>query len=145
MRAKTLLTGLFLVSLVVAAIAFMQVMSQKGDTTTPKEQILAATMSLPAGTLLRAQDVTWRAVGETEADQIVRPSAAAVEAKPEIVEATIASVYGAVLRHPLAAGEPIQRGDFVKPGDRDFLQVGFAGDCHPGGYWRGQHRFVDAR
>jgi pilus assembly protein CpaB len=34
-----------------------------------------------------------------------------------------ATVYGAVLRHPLAAGEPIRRGNFVKPGDRDFLQV----------------------
>jgi pilus assembly protein CpaB len=27
------------------------------------------------------------------------------------------------LRHPLAEGEPIRRGSFVKPGDRDFLQV----------------------
>src|SRR5215471_10939749 len=123
MRAKTLLTGLFLISLVVAAIAFVQVLSQKGGATVPREQILAATMALPAGTLLRAQDVTWRAVGETEPDQIVRPNAAAVQAKPEIVEETMASVYGAVLRHPLAAGEPIRRGDFVKPGDRDFLQV----------------------
>jgi pilus assembly protein CpaB len=123
MRAKTLLTGLFLVSLVVAAIAFMQVLSQKSGATVPKEQVLAATIPLPAGTLLRAQDVTWQAVGETEPDQIVRPNAAAVDAKPEIVEQTVAGVYGAVLRHPLAAGEPIRRGDFVKPGDRDFLQV----------------------
>jgi pilus assembly protein CpaB len=123
MRAKTLLAGLFLVSLVVAAIAFMQVMSQKSSATMPKEQILAATIGLPAGTLLRAQDVTWRAASETEPDLIVRPNAAAVEAKPEIVEETMAGVYGAVLRHPLAAGEPIRRGDFVKPGDRDFLQV----------------------
>ena len=123
MRAKNLFTGLFLISLVVAAIAFVQVLSQKGGATVPREQILAATMALPAGTLLRAQDVTWRAVGETEPDQIVRPNAAAVQAKPEIVEETMASVYGAVLRHPLAAGEPIRRGDFVKPGDRDFLQV----------------------
>jgi pilus assembly protein CpaB len=123
MRAKTLLTGLFVVSIVVAAIAFMQVMAQKSGATAPKEQILAATMALPAGTLLRAQDVTWQAVSETEPDQIVRPSAAAVEAKPEIVEETTASVYGAVLRHPLAVGESIRRGDIVKPGDRDFLQV----------------------
>jgi pilus assembly protein CpaB len=122
MRAKTILTVLFVLSLAVAAIAFTQVMP-KGGATVPKEQILATTMSLPIGTLLRAQDVTWRAVSETEPDQIARPSAVAVEAKPEIVEETQASVYGAVLRHPLVAGEPIRRGDIVKPGDRDFLQV----------------------
>jgi pilus assembly protein CpaB len=122
MRAKTLLTGLFLLSLVVAAIAFMQV-AQKGGATTPKEQILAATMPLTTGTLLRAQDVTWQSVSEPEPDQIVRPNAAVLEAKPELADETRASVYGAVLRRALAAGEPIRRGDFVKPGDRDFLQV----------------------
>jgi len=123
MRAKTILTVLFGISVVVAAIAFTQMMAQRGSTTVPKEQILAATMPLPAGTLLRAQDVTWQAVREMEPDHIIRPNAAAAEAKPEIVEETMASVYGAVLPHSLAAGEPIRRNDFVKPGDRDFLQV----------------------
>lgn len=122
MRAKTILTGLFVISLLVAAIAGMQ-MSPKGGVTAPKEQVLATTMELPAGTLLRAQDVTWQGVTETQPDQIVRPAAAQVDAKPDIVEETSASVYGAVLRHPLATGEPIRRGAFVKPGDRDFLQV----------------------
>jgi pilus assembly protein CpaB len=120
MRAKTILIGLFVISLFVAAIAFVQVMSQKGGATTPKTQILAATMPLPAGTLLRAQDVAWQP-GDAEPDQIERPDA--TEAKPEAAEETKGSVYGAVLRHALAAGEPIRRGAFVKPGDRDFLQV----------------------
>jgi len=53
----------------------------------------------------------------------VRPSGAVVEAKPDIVDETRSSVYGAVLRHPLTAGTPIRRSDFAKPGDRDFLQV----------------------
>jgi pilus assembly protein CpaB len=79
-------------------------------------------MPLPAGTLLRAQDVTWQP-GETEPDQIERPNAAALEAKPEADDEARASVYGAVLRHPLATGEPIRKGAIVKPGDRDFLQV----------------------
>jgi pilus assembly protein CpaB len=122
MRAKTILVTLFVLSLVLAAIAFTHIMP-KGATTPPKEHILAATMPLAAGTLLRAQDVIWQAVSETEPDQIVRPSGAALEAKPEIVEETQASVYGAVLRHALPAGEPIRRRAFVKPGDRDFLQV----------------------
>jgi pilus assembly protein CpaB len=123
MRAKTLLlTALFLGSLIAAAIAFVNVMPKTGATV-PKEQILAATVPLSAGTLLRAQDVTWYPVSETEPDQIVRPTGSALESKPEIVEETRASVYGAVLRHALTAGEPIRSGSFVKPGDRDFLQV----------------------
>jgi pilus assembly protein CpaB len=123
MRAKTLLTVLFAISAVIAAIVFMQIMSQKSSATAPKEQVLATTMPLSVGTLLRAQDVTWQPVNVTEPDQIARPIASALAEKPEAVEETMASVYGAVLRHPLAEGAPIRRGDIVKPGDRDFLQV----------------------
>lgn len=122
MRGKTVLILLFFVSVVVAAIAFVQTMP-KGTATAPKEQILVTTMPLPAGTLLRAQDVTWQGVSETESGETVRPSAAALEAKPGLDDETQASVYGAVLRNALAAGEPIRRGSYVKPGERDFLQV----------------------
>ena len=123
MRAKTILTVLFGISLAVVAIAFTQIITLKGSANTPKEYVLAATMPLPMGTLLRAQDVSWQPASELEPDEIQRPNATAVAEKPEIVEETQASVYGAVLRHPLAANAPIHRGDFVKPGDRDFLQV----------------------
>jgi pilus assembly protein CpaB len=123
MRAKTLLTALFFVSLVVAAIAFTSVMLQKTAATQPKDYVLAATLPLPAGTLLRAQDVSWQPVDRAEPDLIVRPAAAAIEAKPGIVEETQGTVYGAVLRQALVAGEPIRRSAIVKPGDRDFLQV----------------------
>jgi pilus assembly protein CpaB len=122
MRAKTILAILFAVSLLIGVIAVVQI-SQKGGTTAPKQQILATTVALPAGTLLRAQDVTWTTVSESEPDAIVWPSAAALEAKPDLADETRASVYGAVLRRPLAAGEPIRRNVFAKPGDRDFLQV----------------------
>src|SRR6266404_4372892 len=98
MRAKTLLTILFVISLVIGAIAFVQIMP-KGGANAPREQILAATVALPAGTLLRAQDVTWQPVTETQPDQIVYPSATAIEAKPDLPEERRASVYGAVLRH----------------------------------------------
>lgn len=120
MRAKTILVVLFAVCLIVAALAFVQVMAPKGGATVAKAQILAATMPLPAGTLLRAQDVAGLP-GDAEPDQIVRPEN--TDTKPELDDETRASVYGAVLRHALAAGEPIRRGAFVKPGDRDFLQV----------------------
>src|SRR5690242_13474815 len=117
MRGKTILILLFSVSVVVAGIAFVQTMP-KGSATASKEQILVTTMPLAAGTLLRAQDVTWHGVSETEPDQTVRPTASALEAKPGLDDETRASVYGAVLRQALAAGEPIRRGAYVKPGER---------------------------
>lgn len=123
MRAKTLVAFLFVVSLVGGAVAITHMLAQKGDVTVPKTQLLAATMSLPAGTLLRAQDVTWQPVSETTPDQIERPTASALETKPELDDETRGGVYGAALRDPLTAGEPIRRGVIVKPGDRDFLQV----------------------
>jgi pilus assembly protein CpaB len=138
MRAKTILTALFLISLVVAAWVVLQALPQKGDASAerlPQVEILVATVPLSAGTLMRAQDVTWQPVARApEAGEIVRPSAAAREAKPEIDEQARAEVYGAALRGavvpgdpirrgPLAAGDPIRRGGVVRPGDRDFLQV----------------------
>jgi pilus assembly protein CpaB len=122
MRAKAVLFIVFAVTLVIAGFAALN-MSKQGDASVPKEQVLAASIDLPVGTLLRAQDITWQQSSQTEPDQISRPAFAAVEAKPEIVEETAATVYGAVLRRPLAVGTPIRRGDIVKPGDRDFLQV----------------------
>ena len=119
---RAIIITVFGVSLLVAAVALMN-MTRRGDAAVPQEQILASSMDLAAGTLLRAQDITWLPVNVTEPDQIARPNATAIQARPEIVDETRASVYGAVLRHPLTAGAPIRRGDIVKPGDRDFLQV----------------------
>jgi pilus assembly protein CpaB len=128
MRAKTILTVLFLISLAVAVIVILRAMPTQGDAiaNTPKEEILVATVPLAAGTLLRAQDVTWQLVARpVEPGEIVRPSEGARQAKPEIDEETRAVVYGAAMRpaHDTAAGEPIRRGNIVRPGDRDFLQV----------------------
>ncbi len=125
MRAKTLLTVLFLISIGVAGLVLLHALSQKGDATeATKDQILVATMPLPGGTLLRAQDVAWHsAAGPAAGDQIVRPAAAALAAKPELSDERRAEVYGAVLRDPVAVGDPIRRTGIVKPGDRDFLQV----------------------
>jgi pilus assembly protein CpaB len=122
MRTKPLVTTLFVGSLVVAAVAGTHMLGQKGAGG-PTAQILAATLPLPQGTLLREQDVTWQGVVETKPGEIVRPAAAALEANPELENTVRASVYGAVLRHELAAGEPIQQAAIAKPGERDFLQV----------------------
>jgi pilus assembly protein CpaB len=98
-------------------------LSQKGGEDAPKAQVLVATLPLAQGTLLREQDVTWQGVTEAKPGEIVRPTAAQLEAKPELENQVRASVYGAVLRHELPAGEPILQSAIVKPGERDFLQV----------------------
>ena len=125
MRAKTILTVLFLVSLGVAGLVLLRAMPRLAPATAEaaKDEILVATAPLPAGTLLRPQDVIWqKAKGDAEPGQIVRPVAAVRDAKPELDEGMRAQVYGAALRKPLDAGQAIRRQDIVKPGDRDFLQ-----------------------
>ena len=122
MRTKPLVTTLFVGSLVVAAVAATHILSQD-NAGGPKAQILAATMPLSQGTLLREQDVTWQGVTEIKPSEIVRPTAAALEANPALENQIRATVYGAVLRHELSAGEPILQSAIAKPGERDFLQV----------------------
>jgi pilus assembly protein CpaB len=126
MRAKTILTALFLVALMVAAWVVLRALPQQSDAAVEPgagEEILVATAPLSAGTLLRAHDVSWQTIARApERGETVRPSAAAREAAPEIDEQTRAQVYGAALRDDLAAGDPVRRRDIVKPGDREFLQ-----------------------
>src|SRR3954469_17047154 len=113
MRTKPIVITAFAISTAVAVIAVLNP-AQKGDAALPPEQILASSQELTTGTLLRAQDITWQSIAVPDPDQVVRPHGAA-----EAGDETRASVYGAVLRHPLSAGVPIRRGDIVKPGDRD--------------------------
>ena len=128
MRAKTILTVLFLISLAVAVVVILRAMPTQVDANVnaPTEQILVATVPLTAGTLLRAQDVTWQTVARpAEPGEIVRPAEKARQAKPELDEEARAIVYGAAVRpaQAIAAGESIRRGSIVRPGGRDFLQV----------------------
>ena len=127
MRAKTILAGLFLISLAVAALVLWKAMPEitgPAAHEAARDEILVATAALPAGTLLRPQDVAWeRAKGETQRGEIVRPDAALRDIKPEHDEEARSVVYGAALRKGLAAGEPIRKAHIVKPGDREFLQI----------------------
>src|SRR5690348_5797825 len=121
MRAKTILTVLFLISLGVAVIVIMRVMPQPGPAAqeAAKEEILVAAVALAPGTLLRTQDVTWQPISRpAEPSEFVRPPEAARTAKPELDEEARAAVYGAALRGPIAgaaargaiaAGDPIRR------------------------------------
>jgi pilus assembly protein CpaB len=127
MRAKTILTVLFLISLAVAVVVIFRALPGMTGTAAQeaaRDEILVATAALPAGTLLRPQDVVWeRAKGETQPGEIVRPEPAFREAKPELDEEARSVAYGAALRKGLHAADPIRRADIVKPGDREFLQI----------------------
>jgi pilus assembly protein CpaB len=128
MRAKTILTVLFLISLAVASIVILRALPIQVDAhaNTAKEEILVAAVPLQAGTFLRAEDLTWSPIpSPAEPGEVVRPSEAARRTKAEIDEETKASLYGAAVRpaHAIAPGEPIRRSGIVKPSDRDFLQV----------------------
>jgi pilus assembly protein CpaB len=122
MRAKPFVTTLFVGSLVIAAVAGTHMLAQN-SAGGPKAYILVSILPLQQGTLLRAQDVTWQGVTETKPGEIVRPTAAALEANPELENTVRAGVYGAVLRREVAASEPILQSAIAKPGERDFLQV----------------------
>ena len=125
MPAKTILTILFLISLGVAVTVFLHALPQPlgADAATASNEILVATGTLPAGTLLRAKDVTWQRITRSEPGQILRSSNAINNARAEAEQEALGEVYGAALRIRLMAGEPIRRAAIVKPGDRDFLRV----------------------
>jgi pilus assembly protein CpaB len=126
MRAKTLLSALFLVSLGVIAVLVFRALPQRvaAGPTPPKPEVLAAAVSLKPGTLLRAEDVAWRPLVQAWQPGLVeRPDAAARRKKPGLDQETRAKVYGGALRVAVAGGEPIPMSDVAKPGDRDFLRV----------------------
>jgi pilus assembly protein CpaB len=125
MPAKTILTILFLVSLGVLVAVFLHALPDplSPDTPTTRNEILVATGTLPAGTLLRAKDVTWQRITRSEPGQILRPSNGIDNARAEAEQQALGELYGAAVRVGLMAGEPIRRAAIVKPGDRDFLRV----------------------
>jgi pilus assembly protein CpaB len=123
MRAKTILTILFLLSLGVAGLIFLKAMSLQ---TAAKDgpEVLAAAVAMEPRTLLRAQDVTWQPLtGPMPPGAILRPTEAQRRDKPLLDDETRAAVYGAVLRGAAERGAPITNDLIVKPGERDFLRV----------------------
>jgi pilus assembly protein CpaB len=129
MRAKTILSILFLISLGIAVFVILRALPHRVAATAAapaaaKTEVLVAKVPLKEGTLLRNQDLAWHAIaGQATADEIVRPSLAARQAKPELDAQARAAVQGAALALTLPAGAPIRRSIIVKPGDRDFLRL----------------------
>jgi pilus assembly protein CpaB len=123
MPAKTILTGLFLISLGVVVVLGLRALPHQVSSA-PMQEILVATTALPSGTLLRAKDVTWQPIaGTAEPGQISRPPGGANNGNSEFDQQARVEVSGAALRIAVTASEPIRRSAIVKPGDRDFLQV----------------------
>src|SRR6516164_11474212 len=123
MPAKTILTGLFLISLGIVAVLGLRALPHQ-VASAAKQEILVATTALPSGTLLRAKDVTWQPiVGTAEPDQVQRPLGVIGTANLELDQQARAEVYGAAMRAAVMAGDPIRRSAIVKPADRDFLRI----------------------
>src|SRR4051812_24368166 len=131
MRAKTILTLLFLVAIGVAGFIFLKAMAVPTQVEGP--EVLVAATALEPRTLLRAQDVIWkRLTGPAVPGVILRPTEVQRRDKPLIDEETQTAVYGAVLRTRIEAGAPITNDLIVKPGERDFLRVVLT-EGHPAG------------
>lgn len=80
----------------------------------PKAQglkVLVAAKGLPTGTLIKPNHVEWRSWPKDGLNKtyIVRSK----RKKAEFI--------GAVVRHPVAAGQPISDGSLVRPGERGFM------------------------
>ena len=123
MGAKTILSILFLISVAVAGVVLLRALPQSAANA-PPEEILVAKVPLASGTLLRAEDLAWEPVTASRiGDEIVRPTPAIRQAKPELDQQARGLAYGAALRIALNAGDPIRPSILVKPGDRDFLRI----------------------
>lgn len=73
--------------------------------------ILVAARSIAAGTLLRAEDMTWRTAGLSD----IRPGSLV---RGQALESEF---LGAVARRDFSTGEALVASDFVKPNERGFL------------------------
>lgn len=120
MRAKAILSVLFLISLGVFSILYLESLPKQVRSSTASNEVLVATMPLASGTFLRAEDVAWRKNFRAPAlGEIIRPPVATYDRDSRVDQ----QIYGAALRVRLAAGDSIRLNDIVKPSDRDFLRV----------------------
>ena len=79
----------------------------------PTGKVLVANVDIPAGTFLKEEMVRWQAWPTDALDP-----AYLVEGKSDPKALT---TTGAVVRRPIAAGQPVTEAQLVRPGDRGFL------------------------
>jgi len=79
--------------------------------------VMVAAADLPAGTLLQDKHLRWQIWPSKDVPEtyFIKP-----EATPEAGD-PIQEVLGAVVRKGITTGEPVTRGQILKPGDRGFL------------------------
>lgn len=118
MYLRNVLFAIGLVALITGIVLAGVWIWQSGPNGSPAESpgvrsvaVLVAASDIRQGTLLRAEDVAWKAVPE----QRVPP--AAIRQAPNAEK----SLLGAVTRRDFAAGEALVPSGLVKPGDRGFL------------------------
>jgi pilus assembly protein CpaB len=124
MPAKTILVGLFLLSLGTVSLVCLEALPQRVNAdAAATDEVLVATAALSSGSFLRDKDVMWqRYTGKTEPSQIRRSHGSTDNGNLD-QQAWGGEVLGAALRENVASGEPIRRNAIVRPGDRDFLQI----------------------
>ncbi|HEX6010903.1 MAG TPA: Flp pilus assembly protein CpaB [Geminicoccaceae bacterium] len=77
----------------------------------PRKAVLVAAQDLAAGSFIQPGSVRWQ-----EWPEVVTPETYLLRGEKDQQE-----LVGAVVRRPLAVGEPMVDGNLVKPGDRGFL------------------------
>jgi len=77
----------------------------------PQSRVLVVRTAMPAGAILRPDQVQWQAW----------PTEAVTASYFTQANSQIAQVQGAVVRAPVAAGQPLTREGVVQPGDRSFM------------------------
>jgi pilus assembly protein CpaB len=77
----------------------------------PQTRVLVVRSAVPAGAILRPDQVQWQAW----------PTQAVTASYFTQATSQLAQVQGAVVRTPIAAGQPLTREAVVQPGDRSFM------------------------
>jgi pilus assembly protein CpaB len=119
MLVRNLLLALGLFTLVVGIALFAILFSQTGSRPVSEVQappvvqpaILVAARAISTGTLLRADDITWRDVRQAD----IRPGSVVRGQAHE------SEFLGAVARRNFSPGEPVIASDIVKPNERGFM------------------------
>ena len=128
MRPRTILMLVALVCVVaVIGVVMLGLQAPPQQAAKPQhpENVVVAANPIPVGTLIKPQDLTF---GPPPADTLPaatfdRVWSATNNNDEQLADdnKVIAEVVGAVTRHRIEAGEPVNRGAVVKPGDSGFL------------------------
>lgn len=111
-RRRTLFLALAIIMGLGTMMMMRSAMSNKTVAANNTSQILVAAADVPAGQFIQAQHVRWQAWAPEHVTQAFIKNVPTE--KPD-------SYIGAVVRQGIRAGEPILRGQLVKPQERGFL------------------------